>query len=62
MWTKWTVFPKLGLGLAFQGVKMSTFDEPVCVQGWESDGKKCFGQSLKCEKVAFFLKLGLEFG
>ena len=37
-------FQKLGLalGLAFQGVKMSTFDEPDGVQGWESDEKSVF--------------------
>ena len=54
----------LGLGLAFQGVKMSTFDEPVRVQGWESDEKNVFGQvwATKCEKVAFFLKVGLALG
>ena len=27
----------LRLGLAIQGVKTSTFDEPDSVQGWESD-------------------------
>ena len=49
----------LGLGLAFDGVKMSTFDGPDGVQGWESAGKKTyvfldkFGpQSMK--KVDFF--------
>ena len=29
--------PGLELGLAFLGVKMSTFDGPDDVQGWESD-------------------------
>ena len=34
----------LGLGLAFQGVKKTTFNEPDGVQGWESDEKRTFGQ------------------
>ena len=61
---KWT-FQKLGLalglglelGLAFQGVKMSTFDGPDDVQIWESDEKgvldKIGAQSVK--KVDFFI-------
>ena len=34
----------LGLGLAFEGVKMATFNGPDGVQGWESDEKRVFGQ------------------
>ena len=54
----------LGSGLAFQGVKMSTFDEPHGVQGWGSDEKSVLEQSLapKCGKVDFFQKLGLALG
>ena len=39
VWKKWTFFQKLGLefglGLAFQGIKMSTFDGLDGVKGWE---------------------------
>ena len=35
----------LGLGFAFQGVKMSIFNEPGGVQGWEGDEKGLFGQT-----------------
>ena len=51
VWKKWNFFQKLGLALglglwlAFEFVKMSTFDEPDGVQGWESDEKSVFGQS-----------------
>ena len=38
---------ELGLGLAFQGVKMSTFDKPDGVQGWERDEKKFGPQSVE---------------
>ena len=34
----------LGLGLAIQFVKISIFDGPDGVQGWESDEKRIFGQ------------------
>ena len=46
-------------------MKMSTFDDPDGVQGWESDEKSVFGQSLgpkSVEKVDFFQKLGSALG
>ena len=55
---------ELGLGLAFQGVKMSTLYDPDGVQDWESDEKSVFGQRLdpKVWKKWTFLKLGLALG
>ena len=54
----------LGLGLAFQGVNMSTFDKPDGEQGRESDEKSVFGQSFgpKPWKSGLFQKLGLSLG
>ena len=47
-------------------MKLSTFDGPHGVQGWECDKKKCFGAKFgpqNVEKVDFFQKLrsGLAF-
>ena len=52
MWKKWTGFSKASVSvrvstvLSFLGVKMSTFTGQDAVQGWESDEKSVFGQSL----------------
>ena len=64
----------LGSGLAFQVVKMSTFDEADGVQGWESDEKSVFhvdkvwaptygknGRLFSKAWVALGLGLGLAF-
>ena len=55
---------ELGLGLAFEFVKMSTFDEPDGVQGWESDEKSIWDKvwATKCGKVDFFSKSKMSLG
>ena len=54
----------LELGLAFQGVKIFTFDGLDDIQSWESDEKSVFGQSFKwppkCGKVDFFSKVSFS--
>ena len=56
LFSKARVSVRVRVRVSFSRCEMTTFDEPACVQGWESDSRKIFGKGFGpkvCKKWTF---------